>query len=751
MRCLTIAALAGLGSVVSSQSIDLAYVNEQPDPTYTVVPDQRTQTVAYNQDSAIASVVAVALKTPVPDPGEGALHARNALGKRAGPCEDLQNNSNDYNAKLDPAEAFLADESLQNEAKNAKTPGGYTQVYSNLKKSAQANGYMGYTIMPSYNVQMCADRCSNTLGCQGFNTYFERSPSKAPAASCQDPPGSANPFCVLWGGPVSKENALNEGQWREKYHVVITASNGYVRTSSLDPQSGKAINAPLDCNNNDAYMGMRLLTDNAPFDPQRCAAICEATTAYNIQHPETGKAPRLCKFYNTYILNKNYISQGQACSMYTQYWDPNTYATNDGQYDGQGNHYTISSSTFFSNKTDIVTPVCPTDIDKLKANADASAFCATYINYIPPSTSTVTVGGVATTIEACGQPTRRVIKRDDSEPVLIEAVVGVFPSKVDNAAVTGVEPALETLPAASATNSDALAAATSAAIAYLESNAGVASSGPTPLASSIQTAAMPATTSSAQSSDAVEKRAVSTPDALAGRNPIEISSACSKIVGSSTPTVTVTAAASTATSYRKCSNFPAKCPNSSPAKPFAGDFDGSYSSLDDNVYTINLPFTVCIYDTCSKKVNPTTNGIISLEEYRNSGYLNDDGLPNFGGKAVLSALWQDMYIYEDEPQWMSYTTCGDTGKRTVTFDWRVGRYQSSEFYRFSATFYEDKPGRIVMRYFEMSDKGSSATVGIEGKRNGKTAWSTYSQKQPKITAGLAIVWDPVALSWSKTA
>lgn len=143
MRSLTIAALAGLGSVVSSQSIDLGYVNAQPDPTYTVVPDQRAQTVAYNQDSAIASVVAVALQTPVPDPGEGPLHTRNALGKRAGPCESLQNNANTYNAKLDPAEAFLADDNLQKPARDAKAPAGYTQVYSNLKKAAQANGYMG--------------------------------------------------------------------------------------------------------------------------------------------------------------------------------------------------------------------------------------------------------------------------------------------------------------------------------------------------------------------------------------------------------------------------------------------------------------------------------------------------------------------------------------------------------------------------------------------------------------------------------
>jgi hypothetical protein len=143
MRSLTIAALAGLGSVVSSQSIDLAYVNAQPDPTYTIVHDQRAQTVTYNQDSAIASVVAVALQTPIPDPGEGALHSRNVFGKRAGPCEDLQNNANTYNAKLDPAEAFLADDNLQKQARDAKVPAGYTQVYSNLQKSASANGYMG--------------------------------------------------------------------------------------------------------------------------------------------------------------------------------------------------------------------------------------------------------------------------------------------------------------------------------------------------------------------------------------------------------------------------------------------------------------------------------------------------------------------------------------------------------------------------------------------------------------------------------
>ena len=147
MRGSTITALSGLASLSSAQLIDLFYVNSLPDPTYTIVPDQRAQTVTYNQATAIASVVAEALKSPVPDPGEDSLHARDlAVEKRGQPCEILNNNPNTYNAVLDPAEKFLTDENLANQALIAQTPSGYTRVYQNLKKSAQANGYMGYAL-----------------------------------------------------------------------------------------------------------------------------------------------------------------------------------------------------------------------------------------------------------------------------------------------------------------------------------------------------------------------------------------------------------------------------------------------------------------------------------------------------------------------------------------------------------------------------------------------------------------------------
>ena len=43
--------------------------------------------------------------------------------------------------------------------------------------------------------------------------------------------------CVYWGGPVSQSNALNFGQYRNKFHVVIAGSNGYVNRS-IDTPAG---------------------------------------------------------------------------------------------------------------------------------------------------------------------------------------------------------------------------------------------------------------------------------------------------------------------------------------------------------------------------------------------------------------------------------------------------------------------------------------------------------------------------------
>ena len=521
-------------------------------------------------------------------------------------------------------------------------------------------------------------------------------------------------------------------------------------TSSLNPLSGKAINAPLDCNNDDAYMGMRLLNDNAPFDPQRCAAICEATSQYNIEHPsDPSRPPRLCKFYNTYILNKNFYSQGQICAMYTQSWDPSVYATNDGQWRGD-DHYTISSSVFFHNATDVTTPVCPADINRLQTDSDAGAFCTSFNSYVAPSTSTVTSYTGTTTVEACGAPTAHA-KRDGDSGALIEAVVAVYPAKVEDATITGSTPALVTVPAEQLTIPSVYASATSAAIAQLQGSEPEASTPavsappsatPTPANTSSSVAAVPTPQETATTGPA--KRAVATPPFFAGRDSREIASACSRIITTGTPTVTVRAQA-TETTYNYCAQYPTTCQNGSPAQIIAGSFSASSQNIDDTYYTVELPFPICIYDTCSTTVHPSSNGLITLGGFATSAYSNGDIPGSFGSQTVLMAFWDDLYIYAGQQHYMDYSLCGDAGRRTVTFDWRMGRFNAASngpLYSFSATFFEDQASRVQLTYFGTTDQGSSASVGMQGTTNGQQAFYKYSVNRGIINNGLRLILDP---------
>ena len=86
-----------------------------------------------------------------------------------------------------------------------------------------------------------------------------------------------------------------------------TASGGY---SSVVVPSSAALNARLNCNGADTFIGSKLF-DPGPFDESLCAAACTAQSAYNLKHPPSSGSPELCQFYNTYVLFKDGISQGQ--------------------------------------------------------------------------------------------------------------------------------------------------------------------------------------------------------------------------------------------------------------------------------------------------------------------------------------------------------------------------------------------------------------------------------------------------------
>lgn len=99
---------------------------------------------------------------------------------------------------------------------------------------------------------------------------------------------------------------IDENPLPQKRGIVRRGISGY---SSITVGNA-AINAPLNCIGGDTYMGSKLWNDQF-FDETRCAAACTAQSVYNVKHPPSKGSPKTCQFYNTYVLSKNDVVQGQ--------------------------------------------------------------------------------------------------------------------------------------------------------------------------------------------------------------------------------------------------------------------------------------------------------------------------------------------------------------------------------------------------------------------------------------------------------
>ncbi|GAB7345790.1 hypothetical protein MBLNU457_4054t2 [Dothideomycetes sp. NU457] len=256
----------------------------------------------------------------------------------------------------DTAENFVANPAFGEAATSATTPAGWTETFVNQTGSSQGvMAYMGYSTLDTYDTGACAARCTNTKGCMSFNIYYERDPSVNPTSTCTDPPSTTVIKCVYYGGPVTANSATNTGGYSYDFHVVIAGSNGYVNNATpsgytnLMALGTSAINAPLDCDNRDTYMGVQIFDPSNPFDPALCAAACTATSNYNRQHPAQDGSYQTCNFFNTYVLYNNSQSVGQYCSMYNESW-PASFATNNGQWRGN-DYFNIAYSYTFTNAT----------------------------------------------------------------------------------------------------------------------------------------------------------------------------------------------------------------------------------------------------------------------------------------------------------------------------------------------------------------------------------------------------------------
>lgn len=233
--------------------------------------------------------------------------------------------------------------------------------------------------------------------------------------------------CVYWGGPVSQDNAVNTGQTRGSFSVVIAGSNGYVTNQIKTPagyQAGTpygkyAINAPYDAQGYNTFMGSKIFTST--WDVASCSAYCDSQTAYNkATAPKDGTPYKVCNFFNTYVLTAYKADgtvqpQGQYCALYTEAWT-STYATNAGQWRGQ-DQYLVNYSFGYPKSSPGVSPTVG-DVKGAAYQALADIkwsslqpFCSTLLGYTVPVSSVTALTTTTPIVTSTVYSSTTILKR----------------------------------------------------------------------------------------------------------------------------------------------------------------------------------------------------------------------------------------------------------------------------------------------------------------------------------------------------
>ncbi len=101
-----------------------------------------------------------------------------------------------------------------------------------------------------------------------------------------------------------------------------------------------------------------------------------------------------------------------------------------------------------------------------------------------------------------------------------------------------------------------------------------------------------------------------------------------------------------------------------------------------------------------------------------SSTFTETALPTnaFSGATALP-YWDDLYVYGNTSQGIYYQTDGDAPNRTLTFEYYCSHYQQpTEYYHFQMVFFENMPGIVQYVYYDISDRGVTCTVGVQGNR-----------------------------------
>lgn len=362
MSGLYLVALLAITGLASGQS-DVASVSIAPLRSATVLGapvGTSTAAASYDSASAVSAASAAATSATLAYSSAGIVSttASAAASTAAAASQVTHGPIQPNNSSLEAREATFprinarelmkrANLSYPIVTTNKAIPAGYQPAFESLQGSTQANGYLTYMTVATYDIPTCAAKCSSINSCVFFNIYYEK-----------DPDSNSQPVdllkCAFYSLPQTKATATNVGQYRGAFHVIITGSNGYNKVAAPSAPAGytlttlpAAINAPLyDSANQYTYLTYVNLDS---YDANACAAACsaQATQAASTSGSTSSCSNRPCVFANMYILSKDGQPQTAVCSLYTAPWN-STYATNTGQYAGS-DYYETSNSVGLTN------------------------------------------------------------------------------------------------------------------------------------------------------------------------------------------------------------------------------------------------------------------------------------------------------------------------------------------------------------------------------------------------------------------
>jgi len=94
-------------------------------------------------------------------------------------------------------------------------------------------------------------------------------------------------------------------------------------------------------------------------------------------------------------------------------------------------------------------------------------------------------------------------------------------------------------------------------------------------------------------------------------------------------------------------------------------------------------------------------------------------IPDSSFPSVSSFIfWDDLAINKGTNQGIFYELSGTPGARSIKVEYVMGKFGvPHEKYHFQWSYSQTQPGRVVYKYFEVSDSGRSATIGIQGRKS----------------------------------